>query len=273
MTQDKLMLEGRKLIRTVGTRKIIDNVDLELLPGEISVIIGPSGSGKTTLLKLLAMLEPPDSGTIVVNEREYTFPSDKKIPPPWPLITVVFQQLFLWPHLTLFQNIKLPLTLRSGWKPGLERRKNQQESVNAAHSVQDNSADSSEQRRLEDLIELFDMGNFVHRYPNESSVGQRQRAALVRALVLQPEYLLLDEITSALDVEQISIILSYLKRLSKKGIGILIITHLLNFAREAADKVIFMDAGQIIESGGREVLDSPAHERVKKFLSVIESAS
>ena len=130
-----------------------------------------------------------------------------------------------------------------------------------------------EQRRLEDLIELFDMQSFVQRYPNQASLGQRQRAALVRALILQPKYLLLDEITSSLDVEQIAIILSYLKRLSKKGIGVMIVTHLLNFAREAADKVIFVDSGQIIEAGGADVLDSPKQERVKKFLSVIESAS
>jgi ABC-type polar amino acid transport system ATPase subunit len=178
---------------------------------------------------------------------------------------VVFQQLFLWPHLTLLDNIKLPHQLRNKHDQKIERR--------TSSDISDKTNEEPEQRRLEDLIELFDMKDFVNRYPNEASLGQRQRAALVRALILQPRYLLLDEITSSLDVEQIAIILSYLKRLSKKGIGILIITHLLNFAREAADKVIFVDSGQIIESGGREVLDSPKHERVKKFLSVIESAS
>ena len=150
--------------------------------------------------------------------------------------------------------------LRSSWKPGVERRSAEGDS-------------DHEQRRLDDLIELFAMGDFINRYPNQASLGQRQRAALVRALVLQPQYLLLDEITSSLDVEQIAIILSYLKGLAKKGIGILIVTHLLNFARDAADKVIFMDDGQIIESGGKEVLNDPKHERVRKFLSLIQSAS
>ena len=266
------MLQGINLKKSFRGQKIVDNIDLQLEPGKISVIIGPSGSGKTTLLKLLALLEEPDSGRVIVDDKEYCFPSTGLQKAPWPEITVVFQQLFLWPHLTLLQNVQLPLTLRRGLYRGGERRKTADvlgPSVTAPPQV--NRVD--EQRRLEDLLELFDMQGFVHRYPNESSLGQRQRAALVCALVLQPKYLLLDEITSSLDIEQIAIILSYLKRLSQKGIGILIVTHLLNFAREAADKVIFIDAGQILESGGRELLDSPSHDRVKKFLSVIASCS
>ncbi len=263
------MLQGIQLVKSARGQKIIDNVDVQLEPGQISVIIGPSGSGKTTLIKLLALLEKPDSGKIVIDDHQYQFPAERNELPPWPEITVVFQQLFLWPHLTLLQNIKLPLMLRSKWHRSVERRASVAPTSNASTT----NVQPVEQRRLDDLIELFDMQSFVQRYPNEASLGQRQRAALVRALVLQPRYLLLDEITSSLDVEQISIILSYLKRLSKKGIGVLIVTHLLNFAREAADRVIFMDAGRIIESGGREVLDSPSQERVKKFLSVIESAS
>lgn len=259
------MLEGKNLVKSSSGRKIIDNINIELEPGEINVIIGPSGAGKTTLLKLLALLEKPDSGSIVIDDKPYIYPAQSSETPPWPTVTVVFQQLFLWPHLTLLHNIKLPHQLRNKHDQKIERR--------TSSDISDKTNEEPEQRRLEDLIELFDMKDFVNRYPNEASLGQRQRAALVRALILQPRYLLLDEITSSLDVEQIAIILSYLKRLTKKGIGILIITHLLNFAREAADKVIFVDSGQIIESGGREVLDSPKHERVKKFLSVIESAS
>lgn len=268
------MLQGINLVKSLRGQKIIDNVDVQLAPGEIGVIIGPSGSGKTTLIKLLALLEKPDSGKIVIDDQQMEFPSELNQLPPWPKVTVVFQQLFLWPHLTLLQNIKLPLTLRSGWKNN-ERRQQTASSLDPNLLKVERAANINpvQERRLEDLIELFEMQNFVNRYPNEASLGQRQRAALVRALVLQPQYLLLDEITSSLDVEQISIILSYLKRLSKKGIGIMLVTHLLNFAREAADKVIFIDGGQVIESGGREVLDAPTQDRVKKFLSVIESAS
>jgi len=266
------MLEGKNLSRSNGGRKIIDNVDVQIEQGEITVIIGPSGSGKTTLLKLLALLDKPDGGSISIDGLEYKFGQTN--PSPWPQVTCVFQQLFLWPHLTLLENIKLPQRA----KPKIDRRSQRRGTIIDAEIAAEEQAQAAPQpereyRRLDDLIEIFEMKEFINRYPNEASLGQRQRTALVRALVLQPKYLLLDEITSSLDVEQIAVILTYLKRLSHKGIGVMIITHLLNFAREAADKIIFVDSGQIIETGGREVLDNPQQERVKKFLSVIESAS
>lgn len=242
------MLKCSNLAKSYNGQKIIDDVSVELSPGEISVIIGPSGSGKTSLIRMLALLDHPDNGIITVDDKEYRFPlqKGKKIDPPWPQVSVVFQQLFLWPHLTLLQNITLPLAL-------------------GKQSVSD--------EKVEEMIKTFEMEKFIYRYPNEASLGQRQRVALVRALLLKPRYLLLDEITSSLDVEQVAVILAHLKELSKNGIGILTVTHLLHFAKEAADRIIFMDAGQIIESGGKEVLSSPKHERVQKFLSVIESAS
>jgi ABC-type histidine transport system ATPase subunit len=126
--------------------------------------------------------------------------------------------------------------------------------------------------RFDELVSLFDMEKFVDRYPNETSLGQRQRAALVRALMLEPKYMLLDEITSSLDVEQVALILHYLRQLADSGIGILIITHLLRFARDAASNVVFLDSGKVLESGGC-VLESPTHPRVRRFVSMIESAS
>lgn len=117
------------------------------------------------------------------------------------------------------------------------------------------------------------MNDFVYRYPNQASLGQRQRAALVRALLLEPEYLLLDEITSSLDIEQTAIILSQLKKLSGQGIGILTITHLLQFAHDAADKVVFMTSGEIVEEGGPDILTQPKHERLSQFLSVLKAVS
>lgn len=242
------MLSAQNIRKSYGSLNVLRDVNLTIEPGKISVLIGPSGSGKTTLLKVLALLDYPDQGTVSVDSRCYSFPpaGKQKIEPPWPTVTVVFQQLFLWPHLTLLQNMTLPLVCRkTDENPPL----------------------------LKELIGLFDMEGFVHRYPNEASLGQRQRAALVRALLLNPQYILMDEITSSLDVEQVSVILSYLRTLSQRGIGILTITHLLHFAREAADHVTFIDSGEILEDGGPEVLKSPRHERVRKFLSVIESAS
>jgi ABC-type polar amino acid transport system ATPase subunit len=241
------MLVSHNIKKNLGGNEVIRGVDIEVEPGKISVLIGPSGSGKTTLLKNLSLLEIPDSGSITIDTDVYEFPLDleETIKYPWPQVTVVFQQLFLWPHLTLYENITLPMR---------KRRKVGKEYLN-------------------ELISLFDMKEFVDRYPNEVSIGQRQRAALVRSLVLNPTYILMDEITSALDVEQISKILTHLQFLKEQGIGILITTHLIGFARRAADKVFFMENGIILEAGNSDLINNPCHPRVKKFLSVIESAS
>jgi ABC-type methionine transport system ATPase subunit len=125
---------------------------------------------------------------------------------------------------------------------------------------------------VRELIDLFDMKEFIDRYPNETSLGQRQRAAIARALILDPSYVLLDEITSALDVGQIHAILKMLQMLRDKGIGILLVTHLIDFARKAANQVVFLDSGRVLEAGGRDVLMSPQSERLRRLLSVIESA-
>jgi ABC-type polar amino acid transport system ATPase subunit len=131
---------------------------------------------------------------------------------------------------------------------------------------------SSGVRELNSMLELFELDGLADRYPNEASLGQRQRAALVRALVLKPKYLLLDEITSALDVEHVSKILEHLKLLRTQGVGILLVTHLVGFARSAADQIVFMDNGHILESGGPSVLVSPKNVRFRTFLSLVETA-
>lgn len=241
------MLTANNITKSFGSHQILRGINLSVEKGKICALIGPSGSGKTTLLKTMAFLEYPDSGSVSIDNTNYQFPLSKsqKIEP-WPKVTVVFQQLFLWPHLTLLQNITLPLS---------------------AQNKDDNPA------RLQELLKIFDMNHFIYRYPNEASLGQRQRAALVRALLLEPEYLLLDEITSSLDIEQTAIILSQLKKLSSQGIGVLIITHLLQFAQDAADKVAFMADGQIIEEGDAKLLANPKSNRLRQFLSVVKAVS
>lgn len=242
------MMEARDLTFGYANGKILKDVSLTIDRSGITVLIGPSGAGKTTLLRCLALLEPPQSGEIRIDDQIYTYPwpQEKTFRPPWPFVTAVFQQLFLWPHLTLRENILLPVRRRKG---------------------------GNRKAELDALVDAFDMGGFIDHYPNEASLGQRQRIALARALMLEPRYLLLDEITSALDVEQIAKILAYLKGLRGKDIGIFIITHLLGFARHAADHVLFMEKGEIVESGRADILKNPQTERLGQFLSVIAAAS
>jgi ABC-type polar amino acid transport system ATPase subunit len=238
------MLIGKKITKKYHGTEILKGVDIEIEPGKITSLIGPSGGGKTTLLRVLSMLDLPESGSITLDGEKYNFPLKiNNITPPWPRVSVVFQQLFLWPHLTLRENILLPLR------------------------------GSVDKKHITELIEILQMKEFIDRYPNQVSLGQRQRVALARALALNPEYLLLDEITSALDIEQVNIILNHLQILRDKGVGILIVTHLLNFAQRASDNIIFLDEGKVIETGGKEILEKPRHERIKKFLSIVKAAT
>ncbi len=149
------MLSGRMLQKTWGTKVALHEVNVDVLPGKITTIIGPSGSGKTSLIRVLSLLSPPDSGIVSFEDKVFRFPDKqrKNEAPPWPRITVVFQQLFLFPHLTLRQNIMLPLKVRHA-----------------------NYTDA----RLCELFEAFEMGKVLDRYPNEASIGERQRAALLR---------------------------------------------------------------------------------------------
>lgn len=237
------MLTGKQLVKRYDGTEVLKGVDIVIAPGTITSLIGPSGSGKSTLLRILSMLELPESGTIEFEDASYRFPlAPEAIQPPWPKISVVFQSLFLWPHLTLLQNILLPI---GGVKT----------------------------KYVVELIKRLDMEEFIDRYPNQASLGQRQRTALVRALALKPKYLLLDEITSALDVEQVQVVLDHLQELREQGVGILLVTHLLNFAQRASDHIIFLDRGVVLESGGKEILEKPDHPRIKKFLSIVKAAT
>lgn len=238
------MLIAREISKSFGASTALAQVSLQVRPGEITALIGPNGSGKSTLLRALSLLEPPDSGEIEVAGHTYQFPRTGSAPAaPWPDLTVVFQQLFLWPHLSVHDNITL--ALRHG-----QRRVTQ--------SV------------VDDLIDRYELSALVRRYPNEISLGQRQRVAIARALALEPKYLLLDEVTSALDVEQTSSVLNHLAELKGNGTAILLVTHLIGFARRAADQVVFLWDGSVEESGGPELLRAPRSKRVSKFLALLD---
>lgn len=242
------MIKGSKIVKSFGNNKVLNNVDIEIGPGEITALIGPSGGGKSTLLKVLSLLELPDSGTLIVDDDENRFPlcNGRQVQHSWPKLTVVFQQLFLWPHLTIRKNICLPVQ---------------------------NISENGSLDRIEELIKVFDLCEFIDRHPNQVSLGQRQRAAIVRALALQPKYLLLDEVTSALDVEHISALLDYLKLVANNGCGILLATHLIGFAKSSASQILFMDKGEIIERGGAELIVTPNTDRLKGFLNLVDIAN
>jgi ABC-type polar amino acid transport system ATPase subunit len=239
------------MLRAVGIQKhfdgrqALDVPEFTVAPGQIAVVIGPSGAGKTTLLRALSMVDPPSAGTISINGTSYEFPERTIAPAPWPELTVVFQQLFMWPHLTLRENIELPLHL---------------------HGIMAGD-------RVEELIDEFQMQEFVNRYPNAVSTGERQRAALVRAIALQPRYLLLDEVTAALDIERVALVLRKLQALKEAGVAIVAVTHALAFARRAADAVYFVDGGTVSHEGDGTVLDRPTRPRLREFLADIQHAT
>ena len=241
------MLLAQNVNKKFNGIEVLHSVDVEVEPKKITVLIGPNGSGKSTLLRALSLLDPPSEGIIEIDKIRYSFPAEKRDQRAifiWPKVTMVFQQLFLWPHLTLKENITLPA--RKGKVDNFDTK-------------------------LHELIDAFNMAHFIDRYPNETSLGQRQRAALARAIILNPSYLLLDEITSALDVEQTTSVLSYLQGLKENGMGILLVTHLMGFARRAADKIVFLDKGKVLETSGPELIDFPTQERVRKFLAMYKS--
>jgi ABC-type polar amino acid transport system ATPase subunit len=232
------------LVKYYLNRKVIDNVSFSIKPGEILVATGPSGAGKSTLLKLASLIETPTEGIVRIEEKEYKFDSknQRKVREQFPKLGVVFQNLFLWPHLTNKENILLP-------------QKN---------------FDAKKEKEFDNLIKTFGITEFLEKYPNHCSLGQRQRVALVRAFLLNPKYLFLDEITSSLDIEQIGILLNYLRELKSRGIAIFLITHFLKFAQIAADQILFLEKGIIIEYGKNDILTTPKTDRLKAFITSLD---
>lgn len=234
------MIQAEDLCKTIQNQPVLNHISLKIGRGEIVSVIGPSGAGKTTLLRALTLIEPPDLGCLSIDAHHYRFPlgPHDSLRPPYPLMTAVFQQLFIWPHLTMRDNILLPVQKR-GW----------------------------DHRYFDHLVTLFNMGTFLHRYPNQASIGERQRAALVRALLLKPSYLFLDEVTSALDIEQSLLIVDHLRDIAQEGIGLFLISHAIHLAKRVSDRVIFMEKGAIVETGSPDILSHPSTDRLSLFLS------
>ncbi|PCF96295.1 amino acid ABC transporter ATP-binding protein [Vreelandella nigrificans] len=236
----------QKLNKHFGSLHVLNNIDLEIIPGEVVVVIGASGSGKSTLIRCINGLEEFQSGSLDVDGNELlpNGKSGKALQTIRTEVGMVFQQFNLFPHLSVIDNITLaPMKVR-GW--------NRKDSEDTA-------------QRLLTRVGISDQ---AYKYPSQLSGGQQQRVALARALAMEPRLMLFDEPTSALDPEMIGEVLDAMRELAKEGMTMVIVTHEMGFAREVADRVIFIHKGEITEQGPPEQLfDAPQHERTRSFLA------
>jgi general L-amino acid transport system ATP-binding protein len=242
-TEDIIVCEN--VNKWYGEFQALKDVSMRVKKGEVVVICGPSGSGKSTFIRTINRLEEHQEGRIVVDGIEMT--NDiRNIDAIRRETGMVFQQFNLFPHLTVLQNV----TLAPIWV----RKKTRKE---------------SEAKAME-LLERVGIQEQANKFPGQLSGGQQQRVAIARALAMEPRIMLFDEPTSALDPEMVKEVLDVMKALSRSGITMLCVTHEMGFAREVADRVVFMDRGQVVEEGTPEhFFTSPRHERTKLFLSQI----
>ena len=246
-TSSKVLISVKELVKEYnhGTVHALDGCDLDIHKGEVVAIIGPSGSGKSTLLRSLNMLEEPTSGAIFFDGVNLASKS-VNIDLHRQKMGMVFQHFNLFPHKTVLQNITLaPVTLKKK-----------------------TPAEAEAQARA--LLERIGLSDKADEYPNMLSGGQKQRIAIVRALAMDPEVMLFDEPTSALDPEMVGEVLDLMRDLAKDGMTMAVVTHEMGFAREVADRVVFMAEGKILEEGTpAELFDSPKDPRLQDFLSKV----
>ncbi len=242
---DELKIKVKGLKKKFGHLEVLNGIDLEVTEGEVVCIIGPSGSGKSTFLRCLNLLEKPTGGTVIVDGTEITG-RKVEINKIRENIGMVFQQFNLFPHLTVLQNIMLAPTDRK--KMTKEEAKN---------------------RALE-LLDRVGLSEKAESYPRQLSGGQQQRVAIARALAMNPDIMLFDEPTSALDPEMVGEVLLVMKELAKAGMTMVVVTHEMGFARDVADRVIFMDEGLILEDAPpEELFTNPKNERTQNFLKCV----
>ncbi len=242
-----MKLELRNVRKSFEERVVLAGLNLEVNAGEVVSFIGSSGSGKTTLLRCVNLLEPIDDGAIFLEGDEIS--SIGRDPNPIRRrIGIVFQSFNLFPHMSVRRNITLALT-----------------------QVVKKSVDDANEIAIS-LLKRFGLDEKIDSYPDQLSGGQQQRVAIVRALAMNPEVLLLDEITSALDPELVGEVLDVVRELKGSGITMLIATHEMNFAREISDRVCFLDAGRIAEQGPPDqIFNNPIDDRTKQFLRRVQA--
>lgn len=234
-------LEG--LHKRFGDNHVLRGIDLEVGKGEVVCLIGPSGSGKSTLLRCVNMLEEPSAGRVVVGDVELTHP-DCDIDKARRKTGMVFQQFNLFAHLSVMDNITI-----------------------AQRKVLRTDRGAAEAKAL-GLLERVGLAEKARAYPAQLSGGQQQRVAIARALAMDPLVMLFDEATSALDPELVADVLAVMRELALEGMTMIVVTHEMGFARNVADRVVFLDQGLVVEQGDpASVLERPAEERTRRFLS------
>lgn len=247
MSVEKLRLAG--VTKAFGDDQVLRGIDLSVAEGEMVCLIGSSGSGKSTLLRCINLLEPIDNGEIIFNGEDISRPGLD----PQPVrqrIGLVFQSFNLFPHMSALENVMLA-----------PRRVFKRSRADLHHGIAE-------------LFEKFGLADRMQHYPDQLSGGQQQRVAIIRALAMEPQIMLFDEVTSALDPELIGEVLDVLRTLRLQGMTMILATHEIEFAREAADTVCMLDQGRIIERAPPEVLFSnPSEERTRQFLASVLNAS
>ena len=239
------MIKVEKLVKTFGENTVLKEIDLEVTPGEVVVIIGPSGSGKSTFLRCLNLLEQPTGGKITFEGNDL-LAKGVKIDQIRQKMGMVFQSFNLFPHKTVLENLTIsPIKVK------------QQEQAAAEETAKG-------------LLEQVGLAEKAESYPSSLSGGQQQRVAIARALAMDPDVMLFDEPTSALDPEMVGEVLTVMQALAEKGMTMVVVTHEMGFAKEVADRVIFMADGIIQEQGTPEqIFEHPQNARTQDFLSKV----
>jgi len=239
---DQVAVDVQSLYKSYGPLEVLKGIDFAVKQSELVCVIGPSGSGKSTLLRCINLLEVPTSGRVFVNGIEITHP-DVDLDATRSRVGMVFQQFNLFPHLNVLRNV----TIAPERVLRLPR--------------------SEAERIARDGLDRVGLAAKADAFPDQLSGGQQQRVAIARALAMHPALMLFDEPTSALDPELVGEVLAVMRQLKKDGMTMLVVTHEMGFAREVADRVVFMDGGKIVEDGPpSDVIGNPRQERTRHFL-------
>ena len=246
MSGQDSMISIQHLSKSFGDNEVLKDVNIEVAKGEVVVVLGPSGSGKSTMLRCINLLEKPTGGHIFIEGKEITDPKTD-VNKLREHVGMVFQQFNLFPQLTALKNVML------AQRKVLKRSKEEAERI--AHFE----------------LDRVGLGDRADHFPAQLSGGQQQRVAIARALAMEPHVMLFDEATSALDPELVRGVLDVMRSLAEEGMTMVVVTHEMQFAKDVADRVIFMEGGVVVEEGTPdEVFNHPKHERTKNFLGHIQ---